>query len=291
VVRKIRYEEIWLALQNNFKVRFSQKLKNRLTPTEQTTLVGCVCCGLEYFVPIAPGDSEFYETFAAAPVFYLTEKWEFNVIKKHLFREAILLDVGCGEGAFLYNIRDNVKITIGVDFNHTAISRARASGIEAYEENISEFAKNNAERFDVVTCLQVIEHLPEVKPFLESVITCLKAGGMLILSVPNRDRYFKDPLEPLDCPPHHISHWDSRQWKILDELLGITLIKTEFEMFRWYDYFKYLRDIIRDKIYIISKKEIVHFKQKGLKPFRHSMIAYYRKNTLINSGKENIRCR
>lgn len=98
------------------------------------------------------------------------------------------LDVGCGSGDFvccLENWFPDAKI-IGLDNNPELIK---------YTINRAEKAKlsiSDAEElpfddslFHVVSCLQVIEHLPKPEKFLSEANRILKKGGLLLLATPN----------------------------------------------------------------------------------------------------------
>jgi len=122
------------------------------------------------------------------------------------------LDIGsiaCGEGSFLQLAQAKGATICGIDTNPTAIENAKRKGLSAHCVLLNDFASENRGRFDVVTAFQVIEHLSEVQPFVRAARDCLKPGGKLLITAPNRLRRFRDPFEPLDHPPHHLSRWTS----------------------------------------------------------------------------------
>jgi SAM-dependent methyltransferase len=241
MIKKISYHAIWKSLKENWKVACSEEVMRRHTPCESTTLVECQNCGLQYFLPLVAGDAQFYRELSLSPFYYVPDKWEFRMIQKKLSSACAVLDIGCGEGRFLKSIHPQVRQAVGLDTNPEAVDRASALGLDVHLENIFDFAYNHPEEFDVVCCLQLIEHLEQVQPFLQAALVCLRPGGTLILSVPNRQRLFCQELEPLDCPPHHVSRWHSKQFKMIAELLNLELLYIDFKMVEYTD----LRNLLR----------------------------------------------
>lgn len=96
-----------------------------------------------------------------------------------------VLDVGCGDGAFLRLLSREVPRCIGVDISERAISFARAFAREA-EFHVAS-PRTLAETFDVVVAIEVLEHIPdqEVSPFLTEVCGCTRIGGQVIITVPS----------------------------------------------------------------------------------------------------------
>jgi len=117
--------------------------------------------------------------------------------------EISVLDIGCGGGLLSFPLADlGFKVT-GLDANinnyHACIEKLRTEGaqfsstlniefvhstIESYaNEN---FAQQDAKKYDVITCLEVIEHVANPQLFLAKTISLLKKNGILILSTINR---------------------------------------------------------------------------------------------------------
>jgi len=229
-IKSIPYQEIWSGLEKEWGASFSREVVERHSPCEFTTLVECRHCGLEYFIPTVAGDSEFYRELSMSPRYYNQSQWEFDLVEKKLLLTDRVLDIGCGEGSFLRRIHQQVEQAIGIDTNPSAIGRARAAGLDARMMDIFDFSQRHGGMFDRACCFQVVEHLPRIKPFIKAAVSCLKPNGVLILSVPNRQRIFQSPLDVLDCPPHHVSRWDSKPLKKLGEILGLHLTEINFEM-------------------------------------------------------------
>lgn len=109
-----------------------------------------------------------------------------NQIKKHVrldgnFR---VLDLGCGTGKFLKFLPINHKY--GVDISPVAVEKAVKNGINARTVNLeNEKLPYKSNFFDLVTCMEVLEHLLDASLLLSEVRRVLKPGGHVYVTVPN----------------------------------------------------------------------------------------------------------
>jgi SAM-dependent methyltransferase len=103
-----------------------------------------------------------------------------------------LLDAGCGDGRFLYELRRLFpdKDLVGIDSSEQAIRLAKALGPNA-EYVLGTIADPTLLRkhFDVITLIEVLEHVPpdNLADFVKGLSERLKAGGKLALTVPTRN--------------------------------------------------------------------------------------------------------
>jgi len=120
----------------------------------------------------------------------------------------------------------------GVELNPQGASKARTLGFPVHELLLGELAKQIDDRFDVICSFQVLEHAPDPKNFLDGVISLLKPGGKLILSVPNAAVMRKvDPrnLDLLNQPPHHMGHWDEVVFRSLEGIFPVKVTSVHHE--------------------------------------------------------------
>ena len=200
-------------------------------PFEKRTefvLHGCTSCGLQFFNPEFAGNTVFYRQLMAS-VPYEPSRWEFGQVARELKASDSVVDFGCGEGAYLRMMQPLVCRAIGVDHNRDAIERLRQAGVEAEVASFSRFAAEHPGDFDVACAFQTLEHLADIDEFMRAIIRCVRPGGRIFLSVPNRGRFVRDNNEPLDCPPHHVSRWAGAQLLFLADRFGLDLVKVRFE--------------------------------------------------------------
>jgi len=83
--------------------------------------------------------------------------------------------------------------------------------------------------FDVVASFQVVEHLADPLPSLEAACTLLRAGGLLVLSVPDNDSFLFDEFDPLNAPPHHMGRWTARALLWLQRRLPLRVVDIQHQ--------------------------------------------------------------
>ncbi|MEO1250229.1 MAG: bifunctional 2-polyprenyl-6-hydroxyphenol methylase/3-demethylubiquinol 3-O-methyltransferase UbiG, partial [Pseudomonadota bacterium] len=103
-----------------------------------------------------------------------------------------LADIGCGGGLLSEPMARMGASVIGVDASERAIAVAsdhagrQGLSIEYRCSTAEDLAAEQPERFDVVTCLEIVEHVADVDAFTSAVAAMLKPGGIAIFSTLNR---------------------------------------------------------------------------------------------------------
>lgn len=222
------YEQIWRRLREVWNVELTGAVRRAHAPVEFTERVRCSSCGLERFEPLCPGNAEFYrELMAIVP--YNADRWEFQLVRATLSPEDAIVDLGCGHGSFLRSLGRRAGRTVGIDHHRPSIERLAASGYEVYSIDFESFAAAEAGAFDVATCFHVIEHVRDPLAAVRAAHTCLRRGGRLFVSVPNKRRALRGIDEPLDCPPHHITRWEADQLHALAARSGFRVERIHVE--------------------------------------------------------------
>src|SRR5262249_51053432 len=98
---------------------------------------------------------------------------------------AVLLDCGCGAGAFAAEMRDRGWDACGMDFSPHAAAAARAHyGLRVVEGTLPH-PEVPPGSLDAITLRAVLEHVHDPTKTLAAAFDALKPGGWLYLSVPN----------------------------------------------------------------------------------------------------------
>lgn len=116
-----------------------------------------------------------------------------------------VLDVGCGDGAFLALARDCGWEVLGLEFDPQAVRAARQRGVSVVEGQIDQLSHQSAV-FDIITLAHVVEHVHQPVQLLRACHRLLKPGGSLWLETPNAAapglRLFGPHWRGLEAPRH-----------------------------------------------------------------------------------------
>ena len=125
------------------------------------------------------------------PIYRRYIKWIKAILIKHRNMEnnskISILDIGCGFGYFLKLCDEEGWETYGVDISEYAIGRARSITkaklfVHDVEKGLPMF---NEDFFDIVTMIDVLEHLYSPFKVVKEIYRILKPGGFMIITTPN----------------------------------------------------------------------------------------------------------
>ncbi|MCL4111476.1 UNVERIFIED_CONTAM: hypothetical protein GTU68_002260 [Idotea baltica] len=105
-----------------------------------------------------------------------------------------IIDVGCGGGILAESIALRGADTLGIDMGTAPLSVAELHALESGVENVAyrkvtveELAVEQAESFDVVCCMEMLEHVPDPASIIKSCSDLVKPGGKVFFSTINRN--------------------------------------------------------------------------------------------------------
>ncbi len=144
--------------------------------------------------------------------------------EKTYYKEAIslipsdvesILDIGCGEGTF-FNMLEDKYFTIGLDVSRTALRYVKKQKVQGDIGNLPFKSRS----FDLVTCLEVLEHLKQ-DAFINGISEIERvAKKYIIVSVPNEEplEYFLVVCPACNCHFNSVGHVRSFSHTSLKEL-------------------------------------------------------------------------
>jgi len=232
---------------------------------------------------------EFYQSLSQThqstidPVFKKKKSWDELTIKlikllgKH---PESILDVGCRTGDFLMHFDDDTHRE-GVELAGDYADIAKKRGLTIYNDFIENISFTR--KYDIVSCLAILEHLINPIKFLNSLNDVVADQGILVILIPTHESLKEKMLSHCNIrwhmyrPPEHLNFY-SRSF--LDEFMvkkGFSLVRREFtsggminpfrsikilrkifgKVFYFYDHSFFNRLPIFDHMYSIYKKDII----------------------------------
>jgi len=104
-----------------------------------------------------------------------------------------VLDVGCGGGILCESMSQRGASVSGIDMGEAPLKIAKLHALESqldinYQKiAVEELAEQQPESFDVVTCLEMLEHVPDPSSIIKACAKLVKPGGQVFFSTLNRN--------------------------------------------------------------------------------------------------------
>jgi 2-polyprenyl-6-hydroxyphenyl methylase/3-demethylubiquinone-9 3-methyltransferase len=104
-----------------------------------------------------------------------------------------VIDVGCGGGILAESMAQRGAIVTGIDMGEAPLSVAELHSLESHVEvdyqqiNAETLAEQQAEQFDVVTCMEMLEHVPDPSKTIAACARLARPGGQIFFSTINRN--------------------------------------------------------------------------------------------------------
>jgi 2-polyprenyl-3-methyl-5-hydroxy-6-metoxy-1,4-benzoquinol methylase len=191
----------------------------------------CLDTDYRFYAPLGiAADEAFYQELQRFNWYYPSWRWEYELSKRLISEKEKVLEIGCGNGAFLELMAAHGICAEGLETNEKARVIAQAKGLWVLNTTLQVYAETYAETADVVCAFQVLEHIAHVREFLASALKSLKKGGRLLVSVPDNGSVLRyDRFNALNLPPHHMGLWDAASLRNLAGTCGLSLLNLYYE--------------------------------------------------------------
>jgi len=126
-----------------------------------------------------------------------------------------ILDIGCGYGYFMEVAKEKGWEVHGLEISEEAVAVCTEKGLHV-KSGALENVNFESESFDVIISIEMIEHLSFPKQFVEKSYDWLRKGGMVYLTTPNFNAFWRYRLkEQYDVIeyPNHLSYFTTKTLK------------------------------------------------------------------------------
>lgn len=189
-------------------------------------------------------------------------KWRIAQVQKAV-GAGRLLDVNCGNGRFLYELRQRLWEVAGVESRVNQADFARETmGLNVYT-SLAELEEKYKNSFDVITFWHNFGQFPDFKKILQIVVNLLHPEGYILLALPNWKsfdfNFYRQHWAALDLP-RRFFHFSPRQVKLLAARHSLEVRKSKVIPFDIY-----YNSLLSEKIIVENSRS-----NKIFKAFRYS---------------------
>jgi len=115
------------------------------------------------------------------------------IAKHHKISDQSIVDIGCGGGILSESLAKSGADVTGIDLAKDVLTVAKLHGLDSgvkvnYQLIAAEqYAEENPEKHDIVTCMEMLEHVPDPASIIQAAAKCVKPGGWVFFSTLNRN--------------------------------------------------------------------------------------------------------
>lgn len=163
---------------------------------------------------------ELYEESVEQWILFLKHKYAYELALSFIKETDRVLEIGCGDGYGAILLSDSGANVVAIDVDNDSISYAKRKydkenlSFELYDGKVIDYPSQS---FDVIVSFQVIEHVTDVKAYLNNIKRLLKSEGLLIITTPNRTYRLTAEQKPWN--EFHLREYDLHS--LMKEVLGI----------------------------------------------------------------------
>jgi 2-polyprenyl-3-methyl-5-hydroxy-6-metoxy-1,4-benzoquinol methylase len=167
---------------------------------------------------VNPNTMEYWNETYKAKRFERLNEWVDPILNPYMKNVKTVLEVGCGMGAFINKMAKTYKgVTFfGTDYSSESIRRAQKHQMKGRRFDMwdvhTPFPFGPKTKFDMVMCLQSMEHMDDPELATKNMASVCNKGGILFITVPT-------PGSPLDVNKNNLHTWtiypdDYKKWII-----------------------------------------------------------------------------
>ena len=170
----------------------------------------------------------------------------FEYIKTNTdLKDKTCIDIGCGGGILTESIASEADSVLGIDLAAKALAVAKShqslgslNNIQYQEVSIEDHSRKYQNHYNVLTCMEMLEHVPFPEKTIEACSSVVKKGGQLFFSTINRNpksflmailgaeyvlKLLPKGTHEYDCfiKPSELENWSRDHNLHLDELIGV----------------------------------------------------------------------
>ncbi|MGA2090776.1 MAG: class I SAM-dependent methyltransferase [Endomicrobiales bacterium] len=179
----------------------SPRACKKFSVIDTDTIMRCSACGLEFMWPQADAayrdqlySRDYYQSWgdirtntALRAMKRKTADFYLNAISRYK-KSGALLDVGCAAGYLLESARDRGFLPYGIEYsNYSATVAQEKFGSDAVRIGTIETSNFPGHSFDVITMIDLLEHVPDPVGTLSRAKEMLKPGGIIVIVTPDTD--------------------------------------------------------------------------------------------------------
>lgn len=173
-------------------------------------------------------------------------------------KNSLVLDVGIGRGEMLSCMRDWGFHYQGIDISPSTVKFCKSLNLNCQvTDDTTKWLCTNKERFTLITCLDVLEHVPrdQIIDFLKAIRVSLANGGLVIIQVPN-----------LQSPYGYLHHFNdfTHVSGFVEHSLGQVLLTAGFKEFEFHGFEEIFATDFKQRIKLVLR----YFYRKAVRLMR-----------------------
>jgi len=146
-------------------------------------------------------------------------------VKSNDSSKPVVMDIGCGTGMLLEDL-EKIGFATGLDFSMVALEYCRNRDIKNLGRADVRNIPIRSNSVDVITALDLIEHIEDDHGLMDEFFRILKPGGIAIMTVPAHKKLWSGH----DIALHHFRRYEKPEFRALVEGAGLKPVKYTYGM-------------------------------------------------------------